>query len=293
MSRRLNDSLLKTDKVSSFWHAIDAVLVINLDHRIERWEQLRVESADLIPPEKLHRVPAVLGSEIPGFGKAPWFRGGSRANTWAGRGGCVLAHRRALEMAKRAGWERILILEDDANFDEEFSNHLGPLETALFKSNPDWDICYLGFTEPQGPFNTLVRLSETRQLVRIYGCKCTHAYMVNAPLRDWLLEQLPDESTIWSWLAVNRAIDRWYLSSLGKRFQVVAVSPSIIRQNDDFSDIVGRVTSYFSESSRQFLIPVASGSPTFGLRYFLRIQSTRLGRLYNYLSAIRKRFAGF
>jgi GR25 family glycosyltransferase involved in LPS biosynthesis len=293
MSHPLNDSLTKTAAARSFWHAIDAVLVINLDHRIERWEQLRVESKDLIPPEKLHRVPAVLGSEIPGYGKAPWFRGGSRAKTWAGRGGCVLAHRRALEMAKRAGWERILILEDDAAFDEEFNNHLDSLETALFKSKLDWDICYLGFTEPQGPYNTLFRLSETRQLVRIYGCKCTHAYIVNAPLRDWLLGQFPDESTIWSWLAVNRAIDRWYLSTLGKYFQVLAVSPSIIVQKDEFSDIVGRVTHYFSESSSRSIIPVASGSPTFGLRYFLRIQATRLERVYNYISAIRKRVAGF
>jgi GR25 family glycosyltransferase involved in LPS biosynthesis len=293
MSRPLNEPLTKTAAPPSFWHAIDAVLVINLDHRIERWEQLRVESADLIPPEKLHRVPAVLGSEIPGFGKAPWFRGGSRANTWAARGGCVLAHRRALEMARRAGWERILILEDDAAFDGEFSNQLDSLESALFNSKLKWAVCYLGFTEPQGPFNTLVHLSESHQLARIYGCKCTHAYIVNAPLRDWLLDQLPDESTIWRWLAVNRAIDRWYLSTLGKHFQVLAVSPSIIRQKDDFSDIVGRVTHYFSESSSLCSIPTASGSPTFGLRYFLRIQTTRLGRLYNYLSAIRKRFAGF
>ncbi len=290
----MNESLLKTEKAPpAFWQAIDAVLVINLDHRIERWEQLRVESQGLIPQEKLHRVSAVLGSKIPGFGEPPWFRGGSRANTWAGRGGCVLAHRRALEMAKRAGWERILILEDDAVFDEEFATELDSLETPLFKSKIDWDICYLGFTEPQGPFNTLVRLSETRQLARIYGCKCTHAYIINSPLRDWLLDQLPDESTIWSWLAVNRAIDRWYLSTLGARFQVLAVSPSIIRQKDDFSDIVGRVTHYFSESSSRSSIPMTSGSPTFGLRYFLRIQTTRFGRLYNYLSALRKRFAGF
>lgn len=293
MSHPLNESLLKPEQASSFWQAIDAVLIINLDHRIERWEQLRVESEGLIPQEKLHRVSAVLGSKIPGFGKPPWFRGGKRANTWAGRGGCVLAHRRALEMARQAGWQRILILEDDATFDEEFTSHLDVLGPALFSSKLDWDICYLGFTEPQGPYKTLVRLSETRQLARIYGCKCTHAYIVNAPLRDWLLDQLPDESTIWNWLSVNRAIDRWYLSTLGKYFQVLAVSPSLIRQNDDFSDIVGRVTTYFSESSSHSTIPVTSGSPAFGLRYFLRIQATRLGRIDNYVSALRKRFAGF
>jgi GR25 family glycosyltransferase involved in LPS biosynthesis len=289
----LNQSLSKTEKASSFWQAIDAVLVINLDHRIERWEQLRVESADLIPPEKLHRVSAVLGSAIPGFGKPPWFRGGNRANTWGARGGCVLAHRRALEMAQKAGWARILILEDDATFDGEFNRHLDSLETELFKSKLGWDVCYLGFTEPQGPYHTVARFSESRQLARLYGCKCTHAYIVNAPVRDWILGQLPDESTIWSWLAVNRAIDRWYLSTLGKHFKVLAVSPSIILQKDDFSDIVGRVTHYFSESSSRCSIPVVPGSPSFPFRYFLRTQAAQFGRLYNHLSALRKRFSGF
>lgn len=279
--------------MSPFWQAIDAVLVINLDHRIERWEQLRVDSEGLIPAEKLHRVSAVLGSEIPGFGKPPWFRGGNRAKTWGARGGCVLAHRRALEMARQAGWGRVLILEDDAIFDAEFASDLDSLEASLIQSNLGWDICYLGFTEPQGPYDTVARLSATRQIARLFGCKCTHAYLVNAQLRDWILAQLPDESTIWSWLSVNRAIDRWYLSTLGKHFTVLAVAPSLILQKDDFSDIVGKVTHYFSESTERSRIPVGSGSASFGFRYFLSIQAARFGLICNHLSALRKRFSGF
>jgi GR25 family glycosyltransferase involved in LPS biosynthesis len=282
-----------TENAPSFWESVDAVLVVNLDHRIERWERLLAESEGLIPREKLHRVSAVLGSGIPGFGKPPWFKGGSRANTWAARGGCVLAHRRVLETARNAGWDRILILEDDAIFDEDFTSQLDPLATALFGPGLAWDVCYLGYTEPQGPYKTLARLSGTRQLARLYGCKCTHAYIVNAKLRDWLLGQLPDESAIWSWLAVNRAIDRWYQSTLGKRFGVLAVSPSLVLQKDDFSDIVGRVTHYFSESASDAVIPLASGSPGFPIRYFLRKLLARSSRIYNHLSALRKRFSGF
>ncbi|MEY3894772.1 MAG: hypothetical protein RLZZ214_291 [Verrucomicrobiota bacterium] len=279
--------------MSSFWDDIDAVLIINLDHRIERWEKLCAESEGIIPPEKLHRVPAVLGREISGFGKAPWFRGGSRANTWAARGGCVLAHRRALEMARREGWERVLILEDDATFDADFVSNLKTLHLSLFASELKWDICYLGFTHPQGPFRTLAQFPGERHLAQIYGCKCTHAYLLNAPLRDWLLEQFPDESGIWGWLAVNRAIDRWYLATLGRHFQVVAISPSLIVQRSDFSDIVNRVTNHFGEDAGQLAIPLSHQTPAFGLRYFLRIQLTRCGLLYNHLSALRKRFSGF
>lgn len=280
-------------RTSSFWHAIDAVLIINLDHRVERWEQLCAESAGLIPEDKLHRIPAVLGSNIPGFGQAPWFRGGSRANTWAARGGCVLAHRRALETARQAGWERVLILEDDATFDDDFISHLDSLQAMLFESALKWDICYFGFTHPQGPFRTLAQLDDERHLAQIFGCKCTHAYLLNAPLRDWLVEHLPDESSIWSWLAVNRAIDRWYLDTLGKHFQVLAISPSLIIQRDDYSDIVSRVTHHFNGDSDHLEVPMVLGATAFDARYFLRIQATRLGRLYNYVSALRKRISGF
>jgi GR25 family glycosyltransferase involved in LPS biosynthesis len=288
----LIDSPIKTEK-TSFWDAIDAVLVINLDHRPERWDQLREETEGIIPAGKLQRVSAVLGREISGFGKPPWFRGGDRANTWAGRGGCVLAHRRALETAKAAGWNRVLILEDDAVFEPGFTSYLGPLQSALFDSNLNWDICFLGFTHPQGPFRTVTQFPENRHLAKIYGCKCTHAYLVDVPLRDWLLEQLPDETTIWSWLAVNRAIDRWYQSVLGKQFQVVAVSPSLIVQRDDFSDIVNRVTSHFSDGSDHLKIPLSNQPSMFRLRYFMRIQATRITRIYNHLSAFRKRISGF
>ncbi|MEN9975151.1 MAG: hypothetical protein RLZZ282_1157, partial [Verrucomicrobiota bacterium] len=209
----MSDSSVKANK-PSFWDTIDAVLVINLDQRPERWEQLCAETQEVIPADKLHRVSAVLGREISGFGKAPWFRGGDRANTWAGRGGCVLAHRRALETARDAGWNRILILEDDAVFEPEFTSYLNSLQSALFDSQLKWDICFFGFTHPQGPFRAVARLSDESHLSQIYGCKCTHAYLVNVKLRDWLLGQLPDESTIWPWLAVNRAIDRWYQSIL-------------------------------------------------------------------------------
>lgn len=276
-----------------FWDAIDAVLVINLDHRPERWKQLCEEAEGIVPAGKLHRVSAVLGREISGFGERPWFRGGDRANTWAARGGCVLAHRRALETAKTAGWDRVLILEDDAVFEADFTACLGGLQAGLFGSGLKWDACFLGFTHPQGPFRTVVELSDQRHLTQIFGCKCTHAYLVNPEMRNWLLEQLPDESTIWPWLAVNRAIDRWYQSAMGKEFTVVAVSPSLIVQRDDFSDIVNRVTTHFSDGADFLKIPLSPQPSMFALRYFLRIQANWITRIYNFVSAIRKRISGF
>ena len=83
------------------------------------------------------------------------------------------------------------------------------------------------------------------------------------------------------------------MATLGRHFQVVAISPSLIVQRSDFSDIVNRVTNHFGEDSGQLAIPLTQQPPAFSLRYFMRIQLTRFSLLYNYLSACRKRFSGF
>ena len=45
---------------ASFWDVVDAALVINLDHRSDRWEKVREHLKSIVPDEKLHRVSAVL-----------------------------------------------------------------------------------------------------------------------------------------------------------------------------------------------------------------------------------------
>ena len=278
---------------ATFWDFIDAVLVINLDHRTERWQQFRAETADIIPAEKLHRISAVFGRELPGFGKKPWFHGRKRDTTWAARGGCVLAHRRALETAKNAGWNRVLILEDDVSVGGNFIASLDTLRTALFESRIQWDVCYLGYTDPEGPFRVLAELTAGHQLAQIFGCNCTHAYIIGAAARDRVLTQLPDENTIWPWLTTNRAIDRWYRKVLGQRFHVVAASPSLINQSAGFSDIVERSTQHHDQGEHLTSLPENPSTAAFPARYFIKTQTVRLSRVWDGIRGIRKRLAGF
>jgi GR25 family glycosyltransferase involved in LPS biosynthesis len=275
------------------WNSIDAVLVLNLDHRAERWEQLQQETAGVIPSEKLHRVSAVLGRELPDFGQRPWSRGRKRDATWAARGGCVLAHRRALETARSAGWQWVLILEDDVALGSDFIANLDALQSALFASSTEWDVCYLGYTDPQGPFQTVAPLAPGHHLSRVFGCNCAHAYLIHAAARDWVLGQLPSVSGIWRWLTVNRAIDRWYRKVLGRHFRILAVSPSLINQRDGFSDIVGRQTDYTDGAGHVLAIPDIRSSPSYGLRYFLKSLSSCISQTWDFARSIRKCLAGF
>ena len=107
----------------------------------------------------------------------------------------------------------------------------------------DWDVCYLGFTDPVSPYRTLAALPAGHRLCAVAGCNTAHAYVLKESTFDWLLQRLPREGDVWSWISRHRAIDRWYYRNLARRFKVCAVSPSIINQQVGFSDITQRRTS--------------------------------------------------
>jgi hypothetical protein len=225
-------------QLDSFWAMIDGVLAVNLDNRPDRWQDFQAVVADFIPADKLHRLPATLGVDLPGYGTQPWFRGRKRDRTWAGRAGCALSHRAAIAEAKQRNWRTVLILEDDIELEPELADVLAKLPAAL--QAVEWDVCYLGFTDPVSPFRTLSELSAAHCLCDVYGCNTAHAYLLRNSTYDLLLNKLPDRDSIWSWISRHRAVDRWYYRNLARYFKVRAVSPALINQQGGFSDITQR-----------------------------------------------------
>ncbi|ODU04713.1 MAG: hypothetical protein ABS89_03515 [Thiobacillus sp. SCN 63-1177] len=223
---------------ASFWEMIDGVLVVNLDSRPDRWQQVQALVAGLIPADKLQRLPATAGMALPGYGTQPWFRGRKRDRTWAGRAGCTLSHRAAIAHARQQGWRTLLILEDDIELSPALSTVLAALTDAL--AGRDWDVCYLGYTDPVAPYRTLEELPDGHTLCRVSGCSTTHAYLLRHTTFDWLLAHLPEPDNIWPWVSRHRAIDRWYYRNLARRYVVTAVSPAVINQQVGFSDITQR-----------------------------------------------------
>lgn len=208
---------------------VDGVIVVNLDRRPDRWESFQAAWKTVLPWDQVVRLSASDGQQLAGYGQAPWFRGRKRDRTWAGRAGCTLSHARAMREAKRLGWSRVLVLEDDAGP----NGPAGALVEAL--SSSPWDMLYLGGREPIG-----VRGPASDGRIRIHGAFETHAYVVTEPLRDWLIEHLPDESTVWAWIARERAVDRWMRREIGRRFEVMLCEPPLAVQTDAMSDITLR-----------------------------------------------------
>jgi len=215
----------------------DGVLVINLDHRPERLEHFANLAQSQPALQGWERLAAVNGVDIPGYGKPPWFRHGKRDKSWAGRAGCVLSHRAAIVHARSQGWQSVLILEDDVDFAADFSQLAAALDERLHDLESQWQACYLGYTRTVEPSRKVAELPSSHVLHEVFGCYTTHAYLLKNETFDWLLAQLPDADTIWSWLACHRAIDRWYSRNLTPRYAVMAVAPGIVGQYSDFSDI--------------------------------------------------------
>lgn len=208
-------------------------MLINLDSRPDRLARFREQAAAVPALAGWQRLAATAGTGLPGYGGRPWFRGGRRDRVWAGRAGCVLSHRRAIELARAQGWRSLLILEDDV----EFRTGLDAALRAPALAAAQWDICYLGYSRCLGPLQRLGALDDAHGMFAVQGAYTTHAYIVRASLYDWLLRQLPTEAAIWPWLARHRAIDRWYARHLAAHCRVAAISPTLVGQFSDFSDI--------------------------------------------------------
>lgn len=276
------------DQKSAAFHLADGILVINLDDRRDRWEALLAEAGKHIAPSSLQRLPAIRGTTVEGYGKPPFFRGRQRDRTWAGRAGCALSHRAAISLAAEKKWRSVLILEDDVVFPSDFREQAQRLTKTLGATH--WDVCYLGFTDPIGPFREVALLDDAHSVQQLFGCNTTHAYLVRDSAYRKLLEILPNSENIWNWLTRNRAIDRWYARTLSQHFAVLAVTPSLINQSDSVSDITGR------RYEHQHLTAIPSARTArlpYGLARMLRRLHFDVSRAYDALRGWSKRRRGF
>lgn len=299
---------------AQFWQSLDGILVINLIHRTDRWEKFLEKTETFIPREKLHRIDAILGTSIPGYGEKPWFSRKTPASVSrirAGSVGCMLSHRKAIAYAKEQGWKNVLILEDDAEFLQNFCNISGERIAHYLQQTPNWDMFFLGFYQKKQyytvieagtlPANTLfsspaIEEAHHFEIIRLRGPLLLHAYVVNSSFYDTLLKGLPTEKTCWQWNAYWGSIDSWIQNWLGRQAQtrIWGISPNQVVQQVIYSDICGRILTpeevACTHRPRKYIpLPLSELEKKIPLQWWEIIQQTtkRLGRL------LRARLRGF
>ncbi len=197
--------------ICAYEDLIDGVICINMDVAAHRWKGYCARAEGVIAPEKLHRLEAVKGAQLPGYGEKPWFtkRTGERNGYWANVTGCMLSHRNAIRLAQEKGWRNVLIMEDDA-VPELTTEGCQALRRALMEMRGKW-MFYLGYTELPRPWGSMLWQQGGYSLWQIDGALATHAYIVPQSLYADILASLPQQDDqAWSWMAHHRAIDNWY-----------------------------------------------------------------------------------
>lgn len=190
----------------------DRVAVINLDRRTDRLVSFQSQAKDL--GIDFARYSAV---DAQALGISPMTA-------------CLRSHHKVLADAAADGVQRLLVLEDDAEFRENFNQDFARLVSVL---PDDWQMFYLGANT-----HSFVDIG-IEGLRKSNGALTSHAYGVKAEMFDTLMQASGDE---------RYPIDLIY-SDLHPRFQVYVAWPGLVGQRCSFSDIENRLVNY------EFLIP--------------------------------------
>ena len=178
----------------------DKVVVINLDRRQDRMERLGPQLEELGIEYERHS--AVDGKAL---GINPIFAG-------------TMSH---VEVLKKYKDQKVLILEDDAYFVEDFNEQFKAVMQTLPK---DWDIFYLGALLPKNVGKTTpVNENWHRQVMT----NASHAYCINPAKMDYFIEKLDGYE--------------WYidigLRVFAEEYNAYVTQPNLVTQFPSYSDL--------------------------------------------------------
>jgi len=196
---------------------IKNTLFINLEHRTDRLEHVKLELAKLgINGERVNAVKSKIGAI-----------------------GCTLSHIRCLELAKQRGYEYVFICEDDITFmnPELLIKNLTKFHE---EDNMMWDMIIIGGNNVP-PYEKI-----DDSCVKVGSCQTTTGYLVNGHYFDKLIDnfrtginkliQNPQLHVLYAidkyWFNLQK-VDNWFL-----------IIPLTVTQREDYSDIEKRATNY-------------------------------------------------
>lgn len=206
---------------------IDKIIWINSNNRPDRFRNMKERFSNL--NINAERFPALYGGSVdwqdPKY--SIFYKQGVLQELNNGEIGCFLSHRAIWEQIKENGWDKTLILEDDALFLEGFQETFD----NIIERMPEYDMLYLG----QWNYDIDVIHGETRALKeKVFdvptrsihkACRCwlTHAYIVDLKCVDKLINNSKN---------IYASVDR-VLADIqeNENLNVYAVYPNLINQD--------------------------------------------------------------
>ena len=185
----------------------DKVYCINLDKRYDRWHETRLELGKF--GIDCERVSAVAGNP------------GVSSPMRSGAVGCAMSHLKVCEMAKSAGFKKILILEDDVVFCDDFDKLF---ETYVAQVPSDWKLLYAGGNH-LGSYNVF---PFSTNVVRINNTYTTHFVGLDCVIFDEMIDRVPRDLT--------KPIDQIY-AEWQRKHPSFCITPHLVWQRAGYSDI--------------------------------------------------------
>ena len=184
-------------KINEFF---DKVVVINLDRRTDRMEKLDPQLKELGIQYK--RFSAVDGKKLD-------------------IDPIVAGLRSHLQVMKQIAGQRVLILEDDAQFVEDFNEKF---EKVMQTLPEDWDIFYLGALVPKDV--GLIRMVNRHWGIQVLTTG-SQAYCINPSKLEYFISKLED---------YNSYIDIG-LRDFAKDLKTYIAQPNLVTQFPSYSDL--------------------------------------------------------
>lgn len=193
-------------------------LFINLEHRTDRLEHVKIELAKLgINGERVNAVKAKVGAI-----------------------GCTLSHVRCIEMAKQRDYEYVFICEDDITF----TNPTLLLENLkkFREDNLTWDMIIIGGN------NVPPYMKINDHCVRVFYCQTTTGYIIRKSYYDTLLKNFKESANLLMKHPTEEGKKKYALDIYWKRLQIqdfwYMIIPPTVSQYENYSDIEEKNTNY-------------------------------------------------
>jgi hypothetical protein len=192
----------------------DQIYVINLDSRPDRLKATLAEFNKI--GSTFVKVQAVDGYKA-GLQVKPYKP--MDENFWnPGAAGLLLSTARVIEDAKRKGYRRILICEDDVEFSPQFPAYL-----PYLKDVPrGWQMMLFGAQHMRNP------ISVTPQIGKVTDAFCLHCYAVNCDIFDYYLSLVKK---------MDKQLDLITIEDLQPIGRTYCFTPNMAFQKKGFSDI--------------------------------------------------------
>jgi glycosyl transferase family 25 len=152
----------------------------------------------------------------------------------AGYRGCFLSHLAALNLARNAGYDQVMVLEDDCAFGPDFT-----AVCVAAQADTKWGICYFGHGE-----QPLARVSSLVEWPSESGVQLAHCYAVRGSVLPSLCAYLeamllrPPGSPDGGPMSPDGALG-WFRRS-HPEIQTLLASPSVAAQRSSRSNLAPR-----------------------------------------------------